>query len=139
MYLCIVLGLPPPNNLKRFASLGGGSTHKCKCPEVMLKLDRSRKQIMPLHHAPHLDGNLRGYIKKSLEAQVFRRFWRENAKCMACMAQHLLSLTIGIVDRGHNLRKLCEQRRDVRKWDNFPIKQLTIATEEGNGGGDGCH
>jgi hypothetical protein len=99
--------------------------HKCKCPEVMLKLGRGGKQKMLLCHAPCLDGNLHQYTKKSLEAQVFLLSWRENAKHMAYTAHHLLSLVKGIVDKEHSLRILCELRQ-VRKWDNFPIKQLTL-------------
>ena len=51
--------------------IGGVSTHKCECPEVMLKLGRRGEQIKLLHFIPRFHSNLRGHAKKPPMTQVF--------------------------------------------------------------------
>ncbi len=113
MYLCIVFVSFPPNSPKRVVSLGGVGTQKCECPEVMLKLGRRGEQIKLLHFVPHFHSNLRGHAKKNSMTQVFGWSWRKNAKCMPCMAHHLLSLPIWVNGSERRLqamqRDLCEE------------------------------
>ena len=114
IYLYVVFGADPPNNLERVISLGGAISHIGKCSQVMTKLGSRGEQIMLLHHTPRLHSNLHGYTKKSPKALVFGHSWRKNAECIACAAHHLLSLTISLADRGNRLRVVFLSARKLR-------------------------